>query len=101
MTAHHTTQHTQVRNQNHGAQRDNHGRRDPRSFDAGTHHRVEERRYRDGHWNVRFEGYWFECSVWPAWALYEDVYFVEGPNGVFFVYEYNNPAMFLQVYLVD
>ena len=104
----HQAQHTQraqhsqheQRNQNHG-QRDNRGRRDPRSFDSSTHHRVERREYRNGRDVILFEGYWFGCDFWPEWVFTESVYFVEGPNGVFFVYQYGNPAFMLQVHLVE
>ena len=106
----HQAQHTQraqhsqheQRNQNHG-QRDNRGRRDPRSFDSSTHHRIgrEDRRYHNDRDEIRFEGYWFACDFWPGWVFEEDVYFVEGPNGVFFVYQYRNPAYIVQVTLVE
>jgi hypothetical protein len=105
----HQAQHTQraqhsqheQRNQNHGERRDSRGRRDPRSFDSSTHHRIERREYRNGRDVILFEGYWFGCDFWPEWVFTESVYFVEGPNGVFFVYQYGNPAFMLQVHLVE
>jgi hypothetical protein len=93
-------QHEQ-RNQGRREQRDNRGRREPRSFDRDTHHRIDSRRYRDGRDEIRFEGYWFGCDFWPGWVFEEDVYFVEGPNGVWFLYQYENPAYMVQVILVD
>ena len=50
---------------------------------------------------VQFEGYWFYRTEWPVWVFNEDVYFVMGPNDVWFAYEYNNPAVFIQLTLVD
>jgi hypothetical protein len=98
-----TAPHNQVRNQNHGSQRDNRGRRDPRSFDSSTHHRIggEDRRYRDGRDEFRFEGYWFTCDFYPSWVFEEDVYVVMGPSDVWFVYQYGNPAFMVQVRLVE
>jgi hypothetical protein len=94
-------QHTQVRNQNHGAQRDNRGRKEPRSFDRDTHHRIDSRRYRDTSEDVQFEGYWFTCDLWPEWVFEEDVYVVMGPNDVWFLFRYGNPAFIVQVRLVE
>ncbi len=89
------------RGRNH--ERDNRGRRDPRSFDSSTHHRIgrEDRRYHNDRDEIRFEGYWFACDFWPGWVFESDIFFVEGPNGVFFVYQYENPAYILQVRLVE
>jgi hypothetical protein len=96
--AQHSQSHTQT-------QRNNHARREPRSFDSTTHHRIgnDNRRFRDGHEDICFEGYWFTrfYDSWPEWVFTEDVYFVMGPNDVWFVYQYQNPAYILQVTLVD
>ena len=93
------------RGQGHGSPHpeSNHGRHDPRTLNRDTHHLIEEYRRAgaDGHREIRFESYWFGCSLWPAWIYTDDVYFVMGPNDVWFVYEYNNPAVFVQVYLVE
>jgi hypothetical protein len=97
----HAQGHTQSRSQNHGAQRDNHGRRDVRTFDAGTHHRINDRRFHNDREEIGFEGYWFGCDFWPGWIYSEDVYFAMGPNNVWFVYQYGNPAYMVQVELVD
>lgn len=99
----HHAQHQQrpeARHEDHG-RHDNRGRRDPRSFDSRTHHRIDSRRYVGDRMEVQFEGYWFYRTEWPVWVFNEDVYFVMGPNDVWFAYEYNNPAVFLQVSLVE
>ena len=81
---------------------DNHGRRDPRALGRETHHRFEGRRDHDGRVEIQFEGYWFGCGYpWPYWVWEGDLFVVEGPNGIFFIYEYSNPATFIQVVLVD
>lgn len=97
-------EHQEVRHERQDERHERHnnrGRRDPRTFDRDTHHRIDSRRYVGNDLEVQFEGYWFGCRYWPAWVFDQDVYVVMGPNNVWFVYEYGNPAVFLQVSLVD
>jgi len=78
--------------------------RDGRRLDRNTHHRLDrdrDIRFIDGYRQVYFEGWWFGCDVWPEWVFTEDVYFEMGPNNVWFAYGYNNPALFVQVVVVD
>jgi len=98
---HHSQGHAQHERQHERQHETDRGRREPRSFDRDTHHRIDSRRYVGDRLEVQFEGYWFGCDRWPVWVFNEDVYFVMGPNNVWFAYEYNNPAVFLQVTLVD
>jgi hypothetical protein len=98
--AHHQEVRHEQRHEEH-ERHDNRGRREPRSFDSRTHHRIDSRRYVGDRMEVQFEGYWFYHAAWPVWIFNEDVYFVMGPNNIWFAYEYNNPAVFLQVTLVD
>lgn len=78
-------------------------RRDPRTLDRDTHHRYERRRERDGRVQICFEGYWFASpyQAWPEWVYEEDIYVVMIGPDIYAVYEYSNPAVFVQVVVIE
>ena len=88
-----------------GGDRSNHGkagrRPDPRSMDRDHHARVQGNRYVDGRRQVYFGGFWFGCEVWPSWIFTDEVYVVMGPNGIWFVYDFSDPNLFVQVVFVE
>ena len=68
------------------------------------HHRINRNhdvRVIDGHHCFGWYGSWFYVAVYPDWFWTEDVYLVEGPDGVWFVYDYANPTLFVQVTIVE
>lgn len=94
-------QHGHNNHEQHNRPEGNHSR-DTRTLNRDTHHRFDGRRDHNGRVEISFEGYWFGCGYsWPYWVFEGDIYFVEGPNGVFFVYNYANPALMVQVSLVE
>jgi len=76
-------------------------RPDPRSMGPAQHAHIQGNRYVDGRRQVYFGGFWFGCEVWPAWVFTDEIYFVMGPDGVWFGYDYANPNLFVQVYFVE
>ena len=46
-------------------------------------------------------GSWFYADVFPEWFWTDDIYMVEGPGGVWFVYDYGYPQRFVQVVVVE
>jgi hypothetical protein len=46
-------------------------------------------------------GSWFYADVFPEWFWTDDIYMVEGPGGVWFVYDYGYPNRFVQVVVVE
>jgi hypothetical protein len=76
-------------------------RPDPRSMGPDHHGRVHGNRYVDGRRQIYFGGFWFGCEVWPAWVFTDEIYFVMGPDGVWFGYDYANPTLFVQVVFVE
>jgi hypothetical protein len=81
-----------------------HGR-DGRHFDRDNHHHIDFHHTRVGRYGrVEFfwGGYWFGCEAdMPYWVFREDVYLVMIGSGIYAVYEYGNPGMMLQVYIVE
>lgn len=84
--------------------RPNHGR-DGRNFDRNTHHHISHhhtRVNRYGRVEFFWGGYWFGCDRdLPYWVFYEDVYIEMIGPGIYAVFVYNNPAMMVQVIVVD
>lgn len=68
------------------------------------HRRIDSRRsvrVINGHRQICFSGSWFYVAVWPDWVFLDDVYVIEGPDGVWFFYDYAYPNRFVQVVVIE
>lgn len=79
--------------------------RDGRRFDRDTHHHVDyhhTRVGRSGRMEFFWGGFWFGCGEdMPYWIFREDVYIeMIGPD-IYVVRVYNNPAMMVEVVVVE
>jgi hypothetical protein len=81
--------------------------RDGRRLGRDHHSRVDRHRdvrERNGRREIFFGGFWFECGVvtyWPEWVFTDEVYVeMVGPD-VYIMYDFNDPALQIYVYIVD
>jgi glucan-binding YG repeat protein len=51
----------------------------------------------NGRREYSFGGYWFYAGAYPAWFYQQDVYFIMGPDGVWYAVAYGNPSLTFQV----
>lgn len=51
----------------------------------------------NGRREYSFGGYWFYAGVYPPWFYQQDVYFVMGPDGLWYAVAYGNPSLTFQV----
>jgi hypothetical protein len=51
----------------------------------------------DGRREYSYGGYWFYAGAYPPWFYQQDVYFVMGPDGLWYAVAYNNPSLTFQV----
>jgi hypothetical protein len=68
-------------------------------FGPNHHARFEStggREY-DGRREYSYGGYWFYAGAYPPWFYQRDVYFVMGPDGLWYAVAYNDPSLTFQV----
>ena len=68
-------------------------------FGPNHHARFESsggREY-DGRREYSYGGYWFYAGVYPPWFYQRDVYFVMGPDGLWYAVAYDDPSLTFQV----
>ena len=68
-------------------------------FGPNHHARFESsggRNY-DGRREYSYGGYWFYAGVYPPWFYQRDVYFVMGPDGLWYAVAYDDPSLTFQV----
>jgi Trypsin-like peptidase domain len=85
----------------HGARSGERG--GPRNHQGPEHHARLGRhdvRVIGGERQIFWGGFWFGCGLWPEWVFLDEIYFVEGPDGVWVVYDYTNPTLFVQVTVI-
>jgi len=51
----------------------------------------------DGRREYSYGGYWFYAGAYPPWFYQRDVYFVMGPDGLWYAVAYNDPSLTFQV----
>jgi uncharacterized protein involved in copper resistance len=51
----------------------------------------------NGRREFSFGGYWFYAGAYPPWFYQQDVYFVMGPDGLWYAVAYGNPSLTFQV----
>jgi len=51
----------------------------------------------NGRREFSYGGYWFYAGVYPPWFYQQDVYFVMGPDGLWYAVAYGNPSLTFQV----
>ena len=51
----------------------------------------------NGRREYSFGGYWFYAGAYPPWFYEQDVYFVMGPDGLWYAVAYGNPSLTFQV----
>lgn len=100
---HETDRQERGRHENGGRENDRHDR-DRRISGPENHRRIRARedvRYREDRREIFFEGIWFGCDDWPVWVFVDPVYFVEGPQGIWFIIDFENPTLMVPVYIVE
>jgi len=68
-------------------------------FGPNHHARFESSGGRDydGRREYSYGGYWFYAGVYPPWFYQRDVYFVMGPDGLWYAVAYDDPSLTFQV----
>jgi len=51
----------------------------------------------DGRREYSYGGYWFYAGAYPPWFYQRDVYFVMGPDGLWYAIAYDDPSLTFQV----
>ena len=51
----------------------------------------------NGRREFSYGGYWFYAGTYPPWFYQQDVYFVMGPDGLWYAVAYGNPSLTFQV----
>jgi glucan-binding YG repeat protein len=51
----------------------------------------------NGRREYSYGGYWFYAGAYPPWFYQQDVYFVMGPDGLWYAVAYGNPSLTFQV----
>jgi glucan-binding YG repeat protein len=51
----------------------------------------------NGRREYSYGGYWFYAGEYPAWFYGQDVYFIMGPDGLWYAVAYGNPSLTFQV----
>jgi hypothetical protein len=51
----------------------------------------------NGRREYSYGGYWFYAGAYPPWFYQQDVYFVMGPDGLWYAVAYANPSLTFQV----
>jgi hypothetical protein len=51
----------------------------------------------DGRREYSYGGYWFYAGAYPPWFYQRDVYFVMGPDGLWYAVAYDDPSLTFQV----
>ena len=51
----------------------------------------------NGRREYSFGGYWFYAGVYPPWFYQQNVYFVMGPDGLWYAVAYGDPSLTFQV----
>ena len=51
----------------------------------------------NGRREYSFGGYWFYAGAYPPWFYQQDVYFVMGPDGLWYAVAYGDPSLTFQV----
>src|ERR1700691_2405177 len=51
----------------------------------------------NGRREYSYGGYWFYAGAYPPWFYQPDVYFVMGPDGLWYAVAYGNPSLTFQV----
>jgi len=51
----------------------------------------------NGRREFSYGGYWFYAGAYPPWFYQQDVYFVMGPDGLWYAVAYGNPSLTFQV----
>jgi hypothetical protein len=81
-------------------QRDSRGHEYSESRFGPEHHaRFEENggRNYNGRREYSYGGYWFYADAYPPWFYQQDVYFVMGPDGLWYAVAYSDPSLVFQV----
>jgi flagellar motor protein MotB len=81
-------------------QKDRYGHEYNESHFGPNHHaRFEASGGRDynGRREYSYGGYWFYAGAYPPWFYQRDVYFVMGPDGLWYAVAYGNPSLTFQV----
>jgi TolA-binding protein len=70
-------------------------------FGPNHHARFEENGGREygGLREYSYGGYWFYAGAYPPWFYQRDVYFVMGPDGLWYAVAYGDPSLTFQVYI--
>jgi hypothetical protein len=68
-------------------------------FGPDHHSRFVENGGREfnGRREFSYGGYWFYAGAYPPWFYQQDVYFVMGPDGLWYAVAYGNPSLTFQV----
>jgi hypothetical protein len=96
-------QHQEVKAQGqyaHDGQKDSHGHVYTASRFGPDHHARFEAsggRLYNGRREYSYGGYWFYAGAYPPWFYQQDVYFVMGPDGLWYAVAYGNPSLTFQV----
>jgi glucan-binding YG repeat protein len=51
----------------------------------------------NGRREYSYGGYWFYAGAYPAWFYGQDVYFIMGPDGLWYAVAYGDPSLTFQV----
>ncbi len=51
----------------------------------------------NGRREFSYGGYWFYAGAYPPWFYQQDVYFVMGPDGLWYAVSYSDPSLTFQV----
>jgi hypothetical protein len=51
----------------------------------------------NGRREFSYGGYWFYAGTYPPWFYQQDVYFVMGPDGLWYAVSYSDPSLTFQV----
>jgi hypothetical protein len=81
-------------------QKDRYGHEYNESHFGPNHHaRFEASGGRDynGRREYSYGGYWFYAGAYPPWFYQRDVYFVMGPDGLWYAVAYDDPSLTFQV----
>jgi hypothetical protein len=86
----------------HNGQKDNRGHEyNDSKFGRDHHARFEQQGGRsfNGRREYSYGGYWFYAGAYPPWFYQQDVYFVMGPDGLWYAVAYGDPSLTFQVYI--
>jgi glucan-binding YG repeat protein len=81
-------------------QKDSHGHEYSTSKFGPDHHArfvATGGRLYNGRREYSYGGYWFYAGAYPPWFYQQDVYFVMGPDGLWYAVAYGNPSLTFQV----